>query len=50
MRLDSFGGWPSVLEKLIGREDPCGDESAGALPRLLGFEMVTVVFEPPPAT
>jgi hypothetical protein len=27
-----------------------GDEGAAALPRSLGFEKVTVVFEQPPAT
>ena len=53
MRLEAFGGWPGVLERLIGREDLSGDEAAaapGALLRSLGFEKVTVVFEQPPAT
>lgn len=48
MQLEAFGGSPGVLERLIGREDS-GDEAAAAL-RSLGFEMVTVVFEQPPAT
>jgi hypothetical protein len=50
MRLEAFGGWPSVLERLIRREDLSGDEAAAALLRLFGFEKVTVVFEQPPAT
>jgi hypothetical protein len=42
-----------LVERLIGREDLSGDEAAAALAALLrslGFEMVTVVFEQPPAT
>jgi hypothetical protein len=50
MQLEAFGGSPGVLERLIGREDLSGDEAAAALLRSLGFEMVTVVFEQPPAT
>lgn len=53
MQLEAFGGSPGVLERLIGREDLSGDEAAAALAALLrslGFEMVTVVFEQPPAT
>jgi hypothetical protein len=53
MRLEAFGGWPGVLERLIRREDLSGDEAAAALAALLrslGFEKVTVVFEQPPAT
>jgi hypothetical protein len=53
MRLEAFGGWLGVLERLIGREDLSGDEAAAtlaALLRSLGFEKVTVVFEQPPAT
>jgi len=51
--LEAFGGWPGVLERLIGREDLSGAETAGALAALLRsleFEKVTVVFEQPPAT
>jgi hypothetical protein len=36
MRLQAFGGWPGVLEKLIRREDLSGDEAAAALLRSLG--------------
>jgi len=53
MRLEAFGGWPGVLERLIRREGLSGDEAAAALAALLrslGFEKVTVVFEQPPAT
>ena len=53
MRLEAFGGSPSVLERLIRREDLSGDEAAAApaaLLRSLGFEKVTLVFEQPPAT
>jgi acetylornithine deacetylase/succinyl-diaminopimelate desuccinylase-like protein len=53
MRLEAFGGSPSVLERLIRREDLSGDEAAPALAALLrslGFERVRVVFEQPPAT
>jgi hypothetical protein len=50
MRLEAFGGWPGVLERLIRREDLSGDQAAAALLRSLGFEKVTVVFEQPPAT
>ncbi len=53
MRLEAFGGWPGVLERLIRREGHSGDEAAAtlaALLRSLGFEKVTVVFEQPPAT
>lgn len=50
MRLEAFGGSPGVLERLFGREDLSGDEAGAALLRVLGFEMVTVVFEQPPAT
>ena len=53
MRLEAFGGWSGVLERLIRREDLSGDEAAAAraaLLRSLGFEKVTVVFEQPPAT
>ena len=53
MRLEAFGGWPGVLERLIRREDLSGDEAAAALAarlRSLGFDKVTVVFEQPPAT
>jgi hypothetical protein len=53
MRPEAFGGWPGVLERLIRREDSPGDEATAALaalPRSLGFEKVTVVFEQPPAT
>jgi hypothetical protein len=52
MRHEAFGG-SGVLERLIRREDLSGDEAAAALAALLrslGFEMVTVVFEQPPAT
>jgi hypothetical protein len=49
-RLEAFGGSPSVLERLIRREDFSGDEAAAALLRALGFEKVTVVFEQPSAT
>jgi hypothetical protein len=47
--LEAFGGSPSVLEKLIRREDLSGEEAAATLSRSLGFEKVTVVFEQPPA-
>jgi len=53
MRLAALGGSPGVLERLIRREDLCGDEAAAAraaLLRSLGFEKVRVVFEQPPAT
>ena len=53
MRLEAFGGWRGVVERLIRREDLSGDEAAAALAALLrslGFEKVTVVFEQPPAT
>ena len=50
MGLEAFGGSPGVLERLIRREDPSGEEAAAALLRSLGFEMVTVVFEQPQAT
>ena len=53
MRLEAFGGSPGVLERLMRREDLSSDEAAAALAALLrslGFEKVTVVFEPPPAT
>ena len=50
MRLEAFGGSPSVLERLIRREDLSGDEVAAALLRSLGFEKVTVMFEQPRAT
>jgi len=53
MRLEAFGGWPGVRERLIRREDLSSDEVAAApaaLLRSLGFEKVTVVFEQPPAT
>ncbi len=53
MRLEAFGGWPGVLDRLIRREDLSGDEAAAALAarlRSLGFDKVTVVFEQPPAT
>jgi hypothetical protein len=52
-RLEAFGGSPGVLERLIRREDLCGDQAAAALAALLRslrFEKVTVVFEQPPAT
>ena len=48
--LEAFGGSPSVLEKLIRREDLSGEEAAATLSRSLGFEKVTVVLEQPPAT
>jgi hypothetical protein len=35
MRLQAFGGWPGVREKLIRREDLSGDEAADAPPRRL---------------
>jgi len=53
MRLEAFGGWPGVRERLIRREDLSGDEAAAALAALLrwpGFEKVTVVLEQPPVT
>ena len=53
MRLEAFGGWRGVVERLIRREDLSGDEAAAALAALLrslGFVKVTVVFEQPPAT
>ena len=53
MRLEAFGGWPGVRQRLIRREDLSGDEAAATLAALLpslGFEEVTVVFEQPPAT
>ena len=50
MRLEPFGGSPSVFERLIRRKDLSGDEAAAALLRSVGFEKVTVVFEQPPAT
>jgi hypothetical protein len=52
-RLAAFAGWPGLLERLIGREGFLGDEPAqplAALLRSLGLEMMTVVFEQPPAT
>ena len=53
MRLEPFGGSPSVFERLIRRKDLSGDEAAAALAALLRslrFEKATVVFEQPPAT
>jgi hypothetical protein len=50
MRLGAFGGWPGVLDRLIGREDLSGAATAAALLRSLGFEKVTAVFEQSPAT
>ena len=53
MRLEAFGGWRGVLERLVRREDLSGDEAVAALAarlRSLGFDKVTVVFEQPPAT
>ncbi len=52
MRLEAFGGWPGVLERLIHSEDLSGEEAAAALAvllRSLGLEKVTEVFEQPPA-
>ena len=49
-RREAFGGWPGVLERLIGREDLSGDAALAALLRSVGSEKVMVVFEQPPAT
>jgi len=35
MRLEPFGGWPGVRERLVCREDLSGNEAAAALAALL---------------